>query len=64
MMNEKTCKCPHHSIIPLLVTGFGILFLLGEYGAVTWDAVSLTWPMLVVLGGLTKLMGRKCDCCK
>ena len=62
-MEGKICKCPHHSMIPLLVVVFGLVFLLGQLNIFTPVAVNIMWPIVVIIAGLTKLMGKKCQCC-
>lgn len=56
------CRCPHHKVPSLLVTLFGLLFLLKALGAVSMELVDLLWPILVLLLGLTKLTSGKCKC--
>lgn len=58
------CKCPHHKALPTLVILFGLTFLLGALGILTWGAVSIIWPIILILAGFAKLSGRKCKCCK
>ena len=62
-MGGKVCKCPHHSMIPLLVTAFGAVFLLGALNVLTMNAVNIIWPIIVIAAGLMKLMKRMCTCC-
>ena len=66
-MNEKMgmnmCKCPHHSMLPLLVIAFGAVFLLGQWNILTMAAVNTLWPLIVIAVGIMKLMGKKCKCC-
>lgn len=57
------CKCPHHKMIPLLIVLFGLLFLLEALGWWGTRFVEVVWPILVILGGLQKMMGGKCKCC-
>lgn len=62
-MNNKVCKCTHHSIVPLLIIGLGILFLLPRFGILTDQMVGVAWPILLALIGITKLTSRSCACC-
>lgn len=62
-MNAKVCKCTHHFIVPLLITGLGILFLLPQFGILGDQAVGAAWPVLLALIGITKLTSRSCTCC-
>jgi hypothetical protein len=47
----------------IVMVVFGLVFLLGDFGILTEGAVTITWPVLVMAAGLTKLMGSKCKCC-
>lgn len=63
---QGACKCPHHSVVSVLVVLFGLVFLLGFWGVMSWDTVNMIWPILVIAGGLMKL-GEKwgmCKCCE
>ncbi len=62
-MDQKTCGCMHHSFFGIIVTLFGLLFLLGNMGVVQEDMVNTGWPILVTVGGVLKITGRKCTCC-
>ncbi len=66
MMNAQggMCTCPHHKVIPGLIVLFGLTFLLGALGVLSAYAVSIIWPILVMLGGLQKMFGGKCGCSK
>ncbi len=57
------CRCHHHKIIPALVVLIGLTFLLGSLNILTGSAVSIIWPVLVIVGGLSKMFGRTCGCC-
>ena len=59
----NVCRCPHHKMVPILVILFGALFLLGALDMVSAWTVSIGWPILVIVGGFTKLMKNKCKCC-
>lgn len=60
---KGVCSCPHHKMLPLFVVVFGLVFLLGDLNVLTQAAVTWTWPVLVILAGLTKMMGGGCKCC-
>jgi len=62
-MEGKTCGCPHHKVGPVIVVLFGLTFLLGNLNVLTQQFVNIAWPILVLIGGLTKLGGGKCKCC-
>lgn len=62
-MNPNTCKCPHHSMIPLAIVAFGAVFLLRQLNVLTMAAANILWPIVVIAAGLTKLMGKRCSCC-
>jgi predicted membrane protein len=63
MGDKKACKCMHHKAVPLGITVIGSLFLLGSLNILTGAVVSFTWPIILIIMGLTKLMGSKCKCC-
>lgn len=63
-MQNGMCTCPHHKIIPGLVVLFGLTFLLGTLGVLSAYTVGIVWPILIILGGLQKMFGHKCGCCK
>lgn len=62
-MNTKVCKCNHHSVVPLLIVGLAILFLLPRFGVITDEITGFVWPILLGIIGLTKLTERNCGCC-
>lgn len=61
MMQGKTCSCNHHKVMPTLVILFGLAFLLAEVNVLTWGFVNITWPILIIIFGITKLV--RCNCC-
>ncbi len=63
MEQGKTCNCPHHSVVPLLIALIGADLLLGATNVLTVAFVSVSWPILLILIGLMKMTGRKCKCC-
>lgn len=62
-MNEQKCDCLHHKIIPALIILFGLIFLLQGLGEISKEFVNIVWPVIVILGGLTKLLKGMCKCC-
>jgi len=60
MKMGMACRCPHHKVMPILVILFGLDFLLGTVGTLTWGFVNVSWPILVILAGCMKLV--KCGC--
>ena len=60
MENEKVCKCTHHKVVPACITLIGLVILLGAMNVLTVGAVSIMWPLLLIIIGLTKMMGCKC----
>lgn len=62
---KNVCKCPHHKTMPVLIILFGLTFLLGTWGTLSWDAVNVIWPVLVILAGAMKLVENSgmCKCC-
>ncbi len=63
MQQGKVCKCPHHKMMPILVILFGLVFLLGNMGVLSWALVGLVWPVLVIAAGGMKLAKGMCKCC-
>ncbi len=59
------CKCPHHSVVPLMITLIGVAFLLQAMNILTEDFVRIAWPLLLTIAGLTKLSSSRgiCKCC-
>jgi len=55
------CNCPHHKVIPWLIILIGADFLLGAVNVLTWGFVNITWPILLIIGGVVKLV--RCNCC-
>ena len=64
MHNENQCSCSHHKIVPLAITLIGIVFLLGATGTLSPETVNITWPIIVIIVGLKKMMKGVCGCCK
>ncbi len=62
MNNASHCKCSHHKVGAVLIVLFGLTFLLGAMGVVSGMFVSYAWPILLIVLGLTKLMGGSCGC--
>ena len=62
---KMVCGCAHHKVVPVFVILFGVTFLLGYWGTISWSMVNTIWPVLVILGGIMKLMdkGKMCKCC-
>ena len=60
---QKRCNCPHHKAIPVCIMLIAITFLLGAWGILSEGAVSVIWPVLLLVIGGTKLMKNKCTCC-
>ncbi|MBI2483285.1 hypothetical protein HYV74_03880 [Candidatus Uhrbacteria bacterium] len=60
---KRGCACPHHLVPAVLITLLGLLFLLGNLNVLSVTVVDIGWPILVIIGGLTKLMERRCRCC-
>lgn len=60
---EKTCGCPHHKMIPLIIVLIGIDILLGAFNVFTGWFVEVAAAILIIVAGATKLGGGKCKCC-
>lgn len=63
MDSGKTCNCPHHKVIPVLVILLGVAFLAANLNLITWSVVGWIWPVLVVIAGGTMLFRGSCKCC-
>jgi hypothetical protein len=61
MGDKKVCNCPHHKIMPVIIILIGLTFLLGAFNVLSPMAVSIIWPILVIIIGLKKL--KRCKCC-
>jgi len=61
MEDGKVCNCAHHKIMPWCIILIGLSFLLLQLGILTAGAVSIIWPILLMVIGLEKLV--KCNCC-
>lgn len=57
------CACTHHKIVPLLVILFGLDFLAAAMGWVSDSFLAVSWPILVVAGGVMKISRGMCKCC-
>ena len=63
-MNQgKNCGCAHHKVVPLVITIIGLAFLLQALNIMTASAVSIVWPILLIVAGLTKIKGGQCRRC-
>lgn len=57
------CKCVCHKMPGLLIALIGVTFLLGHFGAISEDLVSVIWPVILILIGLKKACRGICKCC-
>lgn len=57
------CGCMHHKAMPVLVILFGLDFLAYYMGWVSDGFLNISWPLLIVVGGLAKLGKGRCKCC-
>jgi len=62
MKMGKMCGCGCHKIMPILVILFGLDFLLGMVGTLTWGFVNVSWPVLVILAGCAMFFKGSCGC--
>jgi hypothetical protein len=63
MEDKKVCKCTHHKVVPTCIALIGLVILLGGMNIFTAGAVNIMWPLLLIVIGLTKMMGPGCKCC-
>jgi len=59
-MSGKVCKCHHHKIMMIAVLLIGVVALVGNLGWLSPMAVGIIWPILLIIGAASKLMGCKC----
>jgi hypothetical protein len=57
------CRCTHHKMKPILIILFALLFTLGNFDVVSARTVSVLWPIIVGIGGISKLSSGWCKCC-
>jgi hypothetical protein len=57
------CSCKCHSMMPIIVVIFGLLFLLSSLGVIPENIVSIVWPLIVIWAGVSKFMQKRCKCC-
>ncbi len=60
---ENICKCSHHKVVPVCIALIGLVFLLGQLNVLSAGFVNLSWPVLLLAVGLTKMFSPKCKCC-
>lgn len=63
MEQSGNCSCTHHMTTPVLVILFALIFLFGALGYISEQTVAISWPIIVGLAGILKLIERKCNCC-
>ena len=74
MTEEKTCgngecgscdisKCGCKIATPILVILFGLVFLLNTTGIISDYALSMAWPIIIILIGVAKLIKKMCNKC-
>ncbi len=61
---DPRCACFHHHIAPAALILIGLAFILNALGFLSDTLLTLSWPSLLILAGLAKLMGPSCRCCK
>jgi uncharacterized membrane protein len=62
-MGQK-CSCMHHKMVPMYIILIGLIFLLNGLGILSGIATGILWPIVLILIGLQKIVGRKCPCCQ
>lgn len=60
--DEMHCGCGATKM-GVLITLFGLVFLLGSLGVISQAAVSSLWPTVIVIAGLLKI-AKGCACAK
>lgn len=61
---SQKCNCPHHKMPAVFMIVFGLVFLLEALDMLSHSMVSMTWPVIVILAGLSKIFSSRCHCCK
>ncbi len=61
---DPRCSCFHHQIAPAAIVLIGLLFVANALQVLSDGILALSWPALLVIAGLAKLMGPSCKCCK
>jgi len=65
MANEESkCGCVCHKMAGIFIILIGLTFLLGSLGVLGSKAVSVIWPIIVIVAGIKCLMKGACKCCK
>ncbi|KKQ59506.1 MAG: hypothetical protein US81_C0039G0008 [Parcubacteria group bacterium GW2011_GWE2_38_18] len=59
----QACSCPHHKMVPIFVILFGLTFLLEAFEVISTEAVSIVWPIIVIVVGVQQLVSNYCKCC-
>ena len=54
-------RCGHGKMMPWLVILVGLAFLLEALNVLTASFVGIVWPILVIIAGVMKLGGCKCN---
>lgn len=62
-MPGKTCGCVCHKVVPIMVTLIGLDFLFANLGWVSESFLATSWPILVVIAGVSQLCKGMCKCC-
>ncbi len=57
----KSCNCPHHYVIAIVVLVVGVLFLLQDWAVWNFWGIS-GFTALFILAGFGLLMKRMCGC--
>jgi len=63
--HSKLCKCPHHSMVPLLIMLIGFTFFAGAVNILNAQTVTIGWSILLMMIGAMKMMQKQgvCKCC-
>ncbi|MBT5855777.1 hypothetical protein HOH87_03985 [bacterium] len=63
-MSHGICKCLCHKSVGIGITLIGLTLLLGRFGVLSTDTVSIVWPAILTIIGLKKVCKGFCKCCK
>lgn len=60
---DPKCPCLHHHVAPAAIVLIGLAFLGNALGFVSDALLALSWPVLLIIAGFAKLLGKGCRCC-
>ena len=58
-----SCGCPCHRAHGVLITLFGLVFLLAHLDVISTQILNISWPVLVMVFGIKHSIKGICKCC-